>query len=133
MIFLVAVVMSQRLVVSQTMTFPQVALVISLFLPPVMAFLVTIVMLRSWFSRPAQVFLRCVASEEMATVTLSLVSEVTAVQSASLMLVVVKAMLLPSAVSLLVVLLVYLAMHCSASQQLFHLDGRQLGHTALIT
>lgn len=126
-VFLVAIVMSQPLVVSKAMTFAQVALVISLFLPSVMAFLVTVAMLYPWFSVPVfptdKVFLHYVASEEMITIMSSLVSQVKPLHSVSLIMVVVKAMLLPSALILLVVLVLYLAVHGGASEQLFHLVG----------
>lgn len=120
--------MSQPLVVSKAMTFPfpHVALVISLFLLSIMAFLVTIAMLYSWFSLPvflaAEVFL-CYVSERMVSVMPFLVSEVTPLHYVSLILVFVKAMLLPSALILVVVLVFYLAMHCGTSQQLIHLVG----------
>ncbi len=120
-------VMSQPLLVSKAMTFAQVALVISLFLPSEMAFLVTTAMLYPWFSLPvfptAKVFLHSVVSEEMTTMMPSLVSQLTPLHFVSLIIVVVKAMLLPSTLILLVVLVVYLAMHCGASEQLLHLIG----------
>lgn len=119
--------MSQPLVVSKTMPFSQVALVIPLFLPSVMAFLMTIVRLYPWVSWPvfptAEIFVCHIVSEDMVTIMSSLASEVTPLYSVSLVLAVVKAKLLPPAMILVVVSVVRLAMHCGASQQLFHLIG----------
>lgn len=119
-IFLVAIVMSQPLVVSKVMTLLQVALVISLFLPSIMAFLVTEALLYSWFALPvfptAGVIFCYVVSEGMVTVTPSLVSDISPLHSVSLILVFVKAKLRPSAVILVVVLVFYLAMHRGTPQ-----------------
>lgn len=126
-IALVVVVISQALVVSKVMTFPQVALVISLFLPSVMAFLGTKAMFCPWFSLPllprAQVFLRAVVSGEMVTAVTLRVSKVTPQRSVCFILVLVKTMLLPPAVVLVVVWLVYLVVHCGASLQVFNVLG----------
>lgn len=59
----------------------------------------------------------------MVAIMSSLASEVTPLYSVSLVLAVVKAKLLPPAMILVVVSVVRLAMHCGASQQLFHLIG----------
>ena len=116
---LVIVVISQALVVSKVMTFPQIALVISLFLPSVMSFLGTKAMFCPWFSLPflprAQVFLQAVVSGEMVTAVTPRVSKVTPQCSVCFILVLVKTMLLPPALVLVVVWLVYLVGHCGAS------------------
>lgn len=121
-LFLVTIVVSKRLVGSHAMAFAQFALVFSLFLPSIMAFLVTAAMLYPWFPLPAEVFLHHVGSDERIRIMSSLLSEVTPLHSVSFVLAVVKAVLLPSAV-ISVVVAVYLAMQRGASQQLLHLDG----------
>lgn len=103
--------------VSKAMTFPQVALVHSLFLLSVKTFLATVVVLDSWLALLVKSFLRCGVSEQMATVTSPLVSEVKPLHAFSLILVFETALLVPSAVAEVV----DLAMRCGASQQLFHL------------
>lgn len=114
-IHLVAMVKFLPFVVSKVMTLTQAVVVVSLLLPPVMAFLVSVVMLS--LCPVAYVFLCCVATEDKVTMLSSVVSHITVLHSASVLMVLIEIMPLPAGV----LVLVYLPMHCGTSQQLLHL------------
>lgn len=114
-IFLVTIVITKFFLVSRVMTFPQVALAVSVFLPAIMPFLVTVASLIMCLSWPDEVVLCNVASEDMMARISSLLPEVMPLHYVSLILVPVKVVSLPSVGIWVVVLVLYLAMQCSTS------------------